>query len=194
MEAGVPLPIMPSESLLLYALIVACELGFWILLFLALAVRYLLRRDRLSRALLIGLPLIDALLVLFTAADLRRGTTATTAHGLAAAYTGFTVAFGGMAVQWADAHFAHRFAAGPRPTQAPSRGWELVTYDLKLWGRCIVACLITIALIEALVRFVGNTEATTPLLAWHRHAFGCIVLWFFFGPAWSLATAWRRAR
>ncbi|WP_144289833.1 hypothetical protein [Ideonella sp. A 288] len=178
---------------MLYALIVACEVGFWVMLLLALAVRYLLRKEQLSRALLLCLPLIDLLLLFFTATDLRRGTTATFAHGLAAAYIGFTVAFGGMAVKWADAHFAHRFAAGPAPTNAPSRGWELVIYDLKLWGRCIVACLITMVLVEALVQFVGNSETTLPLLAWHKHAFGCIVLWFFFGPVWSLATAWRRA-
>ncbi len=185
---------MPSEFHLLYLLIVACELGFWVVLLLALAVRYIARKAQLSRVLLFCLPLIDLLLLFFTAADLRRGTSATFAHGLAAAYVGFTVAFGGMAVKWADERFAHRFASGPTPVTAPSRGWELVRYDLKLWGRCIAACLITMVLVEALVQFVGASQATQPLLAWHRHAFGCIVLWFFFGPVWSLATAWRRAR
>ena len=185
---------MPRESYLLYALIVACEVGFWLILLLALAVRYLLRKEQLSRALLVCLPLIDILLLVFTATDLRQGTKATFAHGLAAAYLGFTVAFGGMAVKWADAHFAHRFAAGPSPAKAPSRGWELVRYDFKLWGRCVAACVITVALVEALVQFVGNSETTQPLLAWHKRAFGCIVLWFLFGPVWSLATAWRRTR
>lgn len=87
---------MPRESYLLYVLIVACEVGFWIVLLLALAARYLLRREPLSRALLVSLPLIDLVLLAFTAADLRRGTEATLAHGLAAAYIGFTIAFGGM--------------------------------------------------------------------------------------------------
>lgn len=184
---------MPPEPHLLYALIVACEVGFWVVLLLALALRYLLRRERLSRALLISLPLIDLLLMAFTAADLSRGATATFAHGLAAAYVGFTVAFGGMAVKWADAHFAHRFASGPAPPKAPSRGWPVVRYDLDLWARCIVAWLITIALIEALVHLVGPGETTEPLLGWYRIAFVSTVLWFFFGPVWSLATAWRRA-
>lgn len=179
---------MPTEHVLLYVLIVACELGFWVILLLALAVRYLLRKEPLSRALLVCLPLVDLLLMVFTATDLRRGTTATFAHGLAAAYIGFTVAFGGICVKWADAHFFHRFAAGPAPTKAPSRGWALVRHDFRLWGRCIAACLVTMVLVEALVQFVGNGAATEPLLAWHRHAFGCIVLWFFFGPVWSLAT------
>ena len=184
---------MPLEPYLLYALIVACEIGFWVVLLLALAVRYLLHKERLSRALLLCLPLIDLLLLAFTAMDLRRGATATFAHGLATAYIGFTVAFGGMAVKWADAHFAHRFAAGLAPTKAPSHGWEVVRYDFNLWGRCIVACVITMALVEAIVQFVGASEGIQPLLAWHKYAFGCIVLWFFFGPVWSLATVWRRA-
>ena len=187
------LPRMPPESYLLYALVVVCEVGFWVILLLALAVRYLLRKDALSRALLLCMPLIDAILLVFTALDLRLGAAATFAHGLAAAYVGFTIAFGGLAVKWVDAHFAHRFAAGPTPEKAPSRGWEAVRYEFNLWGRCIVACVITMTLVEALLHFVGTSEATQPLLAWHKHAFGCIVLWFIFGPVWSLATAWRRA-
>ena len=183
---------MPPETYLLYALILACEMGFWVVLLVALAVRYLLAKKRLSRALLLSLPLVDVMLLVFTAMDLRRGSTATFAHGLAAAYVGFTIAFGGMAVKWADAHFAHRFAAGPVPEKAPSRRWNVVRYDFNLWARCIVASIITMALVEALVQLVGNGEATEALLAWHKHAFGAIVLWFFFGPAWSLATAWRR--
>lgn len=187
------LPRMPSEPYLLYGLIVACEVGFWAVLLLALAVRYLLRNAKLSRMLLLCLPVIDLLLLAFTAMDLRRGATATFAHGLAAAYVGFTVAFGGMAVEWADAHFAHRFAAGAPPAKAPSRGWEAVRYEFNLWGRCIVACLITMALVEALVWLVGGESRGQPLLAWHMHAIGCVVFWFVFGPAWSLATAWRRS-
>lgn len=183
---------MPTESYLLYVLIVSCEIGFWVVLLLGLACRYLLRKEPLSRALLLSLPIIDILLLVFTATDLRRGATATFAHGLAAAYIGFTVAFGGMAVGWADRHFAHRFAAGPVPPKAPSHGWDLVRYDLMLWGRCVAACAITVALVEALVGYVGRGEATLPLLDWHKHAFGCVVLWFVFGPAWSLVVAWRR--
>ena len=184
---------MPREPYLLYFLIVACEVGFWVILLLALALRYLLRKEPLSRALLFCLPLVDVLLLVFTAMDLRSGATATFAHGLAAAYVGFTVAFGGLAVKWADAQFAYRFAAGPRPGKAPSRGWAAVRYELNLWGRCSVACVITVALIEALLQFIGAGETTQPLLAWHKHAFGCIVLWFFFGPVWSLATVRHRA-
>ncbi|WP_119315068.1 hypothetical protein [Calidithermus terrae] len=185
---------MLKESELLYALIVGCEITFWVILVLALAVRYLLRRERVSRILLMCLPVVDLLLITFTAVDLRRGATPAFAHGLAAAYIGFTVAFGGIAVRWADERFAHRFAAGPAPSQAPSRGWALVRYDLLLWVRCIGAAVITMALVEVLAYFSGNAAAAEPLLAWHKHAFGAVVVWFIFGPAWSLATAWRPVR
>lgn len=180
-----------NQAMLLYAAIIGCEIGFWLVLLAALVVRYLARNDGLSRLLLVALPLIDLALLGFTAPDLRRGTEATFAHGLAAAYVGFTVAFGHLAVKWADAHFAHRFAGGPMPPQAPTRGWAAVRYDLVLWVRCVVACVITVVLIEAL-RALASASQTTALLAWHKHAFGCVVLWFLFGPVWALATAWRR--
>lgn len=183
---------MPAEPYLLYALIVACEVAFWVVLLMALVARYALRKEPLSRGLLLSLPLIDVLLLVFTALDLRSGSTADFAHGLAAAYVGFTVAFGGTATRWADAHFAHRFAGGPVPPKAPSRGWAAVRYEFSLWLRCIVACVMTVVLVEALIAFVGDSAITGPLLAWHRQAFACVVLWFIFGPAWSLATAWRR--
>jgi hypothetical protein len=185
---------MWRESQVLYALIVGCEITFWAVLVLALGNRYLLGRERLSRALLICLPLVDLLLITVTAVDLHLGATPAFAHGLAAAYIGFTIAFGGMAVKWADERFAHSFAAGPAPSQAPSRGWALVRYDLILWFRCIGAAVITMALVEALAYLSSTAAAAEPLLAWHKHAFGAVIVWFVFGPAWSMATAWRPAR
>ena len=185
---------MPTQTLLLYVLIVGCEVAFWLVLILSLAVRYLLRREALSRSLLLSLPLIDVLLLLFTALDLSAGTTATLAHGLAAVYVGFTAAFGSITVRWADAHFAHRFASGPVPAKAPSGGWGAVRFDLALWLRCIAAWIIALALIEALIAYVANDAVTQPLLRWYKHGFGCVVLWFLFGPVWSLFVVRRRAR
>ena len=106
---------------------------------LSLATRYLLRREALSRLLLFSLPLIDLVLLAVTAFDLKTGTTADFAHGLAAAYVGFTVAFGGIAVSWADRHFAHRFMGAPVPAKAPVKGWPGLRYELILWVRCLVA-------------------------------------------------------
>ena len=180
--------------MLLYFLIVGCEAAFWVVLLLSLSVRYLLHQEVASRWLLRSLPVIDLLLLAFTAIDLKAGTTATFAHGLAAVYVGFTVAFGSIAIRWADAHFAHRFADGPVPPKAPTGGWGVVRFDLMLWLRCVGAWIIALALIEALVAYVGNEAATEPLLDWHRHGFGCVVLWFVLGPVWSLFLVRRGAR
>jgi hypothetical protein len=177
---------MPASSALLYGLIVGCEAAFWMLLGLALAARYLLRREGLSRALLLSLPVVDLLLLVFTAADLKSGTPATFAHGLATAYVGFTIAFGSVAVRWADQHFAFRFAGGPPPAKAPSLGWSAVRYELGLWIRSIVAWIIALALLIGLIAYIDNEAITQPLHQWFRIAFGSVFLWFIFGPLWSL--------
>lgn len=177
---------MPTHSLVLYLLIVGCEAAFWLVLLGGLVVRYLLKKELLSRWLLLSLPLIDLLLLVFTAWDLRAGTPATLAHGLATVYIGFTIAFGSMVIRWADEHFAYRFASGPAPTSAPTRGWQVVRLDLTLWLRCIGAWLLALALIEALVALVGNDAITQPLRIWYKFGLGTVILWFVFGPAWSL--------
>lgn len=176
----------PVQPTYLYWLIVACEAAFWLVLVLALTARYVLRRELLSRALLFSLPVIDLLLLAFTAIDLGAGTSATFAHGLATAYVGFTFAFGAVAVRWADTRFAHRFAGGPPPPQAPAHGWQLVRYDVELWLRSIVAWAIALALLVALIAYVGDEAVTRPLHLWFRIAFGSVIFWFIFGPAWSL--------
>jgi hypothetical protein len=186
-------PEMPDQSLYLYGLIVGCETAFWVLLALALAARYLFRRNQLSRALLLSLPAVDILLLIFTALDLRAGRPATFAHGLATAYVGFTVAFGGVVVEWADRWFAHRFAGGPAPVGIPTRGWPAVKYELALWLRCIVAWIIALVLLIALMAYVDNEAVTRKLQLWFRIAFGSVIMWFVFGPVWSLFTLRRPA-
>jgi len=188
------MPVAAGESTYLYWLIVGCEVSFWVVLALGLLARYRARRDRVSRALLLMLPTIDLLLVAFTAADLEGGAPATFAHGLAAAYVGFTVAFGPLVVRWADERFAHWLGAGPPPSAAPSRGWAAVRYEALLWLRSIAAWMIALALLSALIAFVDDPAATEPLLSWYGIAFGSILLWFVFGPAWSLVFFRRQAR
>lgn len=177
---------MPSDATFLYWLIVGCEAAFWLVLALALAARYLLSQTSLSRALLFSLPVIDLLLLAFTAVDLKTGTPATFAHGLATAYVAFTVAFGSVVVRWADDRFAHRFAAGPAPVKPPAYGWPAVRYEFGLWFRCILASVITIVLLIALIAFIGDETVTAPLHSWFLIAAGWTVAWFIFGPAWSL--------
>lgn len=170
----------------LYALIVGCEAAFWVALFAGLAFRYLLHWRRVSWCLLLCVPLIDVALLAFTVLDLRGGASATFAHGLATAYVGFTVAFGPITISWADQRFAHRFGDGPPPLKPPSRGWASVLHEMKLWARCLVAVCITYILLVAVIEFVGQPSRTEALHEWFRIPLGTAVLWFIFGPLWSL--------
>ncbi len=180
-------------STYLYWLVIGCEVAFWVVLLLALAARYLLRRDRLSRGLLLALPCVDILLLVLSALDLRGGKPASFAHGLATAYVGFTVAFGSLVVRWADQRFAHRFAGGPAPPPSPKHGWAIVRLDVMLWLRALLAWAITIALLFSLIAFIGEDAATPELRQWFHIAFGSTILWFAFGPLWSLLfLSWRR--
>ena len=152
----------------------------------ALTARYLFNRGHLSRALLLTLPLLDLLLLVFTVLDLRDGTAATFAHGLAAAYVGFTVAFGRVAVMWADQRFAHQFAGGPKPKGPPNQRWSAVRHELGLWVRCIIAAVITMALLVAMIAFVDSEPRTEALREWFRVAVGMVIFWFVFGPVWTM--------
>lgn len=119
----------PSMHRMILTLIASAEVAFWVVLAAGLAARYLLRRPRLGAVLLLGVPLIDVLLLIATTIDLRDGATASSAHGLAFAYLGFTVAFGHSVIRWADQRFAHRFAGGPPPQRPPKYGREKVLYE-----------------------------------------------------------------
>ncbi len=102
---------------MIVGLIIACEIGFWVLIALGLIARYLLRRPRLGAVLLVLTPVVDLVLLLAVGIDLRTGGDATRAHALAAIYLGFSIVYGHRMIRWADVRFAHRFAGGPRPVK-----------------------------------------------------------------------------
>ncbi|NYI06436.1 hypothetical protein [Allostreptomyces psammosilenae] len=145
------------------AVIVFCEVAFWVMLGLGLVTRYLLRWPRVSTALLVSVPLLDVLLLSVTVIDLRSGATAGIRHGLAAIYLGFTVAFGHSMMRWADQRFAHRFAGGPPPWRPPKRGMARVRYEWKGFGQSVVACGIAAAVLVLLIWLVGDPSRTEAL-------------------------------
>lgn len=177
---------MSSGEGTLYALIAICEVGFWVVLIAGLLFRYLLPRPRVSKLLLVSVPLIDVALLVFTVLDLRNGSTATFAHGLAIAYIGFTVAFGPMLINWADQHFAHKFGGGPPPSKPPAHGWASVQYELKLWVRCLLAVSITYLLLLAVIAFIDQANRTQALEDWFQSLIGVLFFWLLFGPLWQL--------
>ena len=149
---------------MLLILIVACEIGFWLLLVAGLLARYALRRPRLGAALLVLTPLVDVVLLVATTVDLRRGAEATAVHALAAIYIGVSVAFGSSMVRWADTRLAHRLGAGPAPTPRPKHGREHARHERRQWARHALAWAIGCSLMLLAWLLVGDPERAERLL------------------------------
>jgi hypothetical protein len=142
-------------------LIVACEAGFWLLLAAGLAVRYLLRLRRTSVALLLCEPLLEVVLFVVTAIDLRNGAEPSWEHGLAALYIGFTVAYGHYTIRWLDGHAAHRLAGGPPPPKPPRFGMPRAAHEGRLWLRTLLAAAVACALLQGAIWFVGVGDTSS---------------------------------
>lgn len=146
------------------AMIIACEIGFWLFVLAGLVCRYLLKLRRLGGVLLACTILVDAALLIFTAIDMRRGATAGFFHGLAGVYIGISVVFGKQMIRWADERFAHRFAGGPAPVPKPRYGVEHARYERKMWFKHLLAWMIGSALLAGLVLAVDDIERSRKLL------------------------------
>jgi len=145
-------------------LILACEIGFWVVVLAGLITRYILRQKKLGAVLLLLTPVIDLLLLLFTVIDLNGGAEASFFHGLAAAYIGVTIAYGHSMIRWADERFAYRFAGGAAPQKAAKYGQERARRERIGWYRHLLAWIIGVALLYGMIWFVGNPEQTEALL------------------------------
>jgi len=145
------------------ALIIACEVGFWVLLLAGLAARYLMRARTLSTVLLVCTPLVDVALLAASVVDLRRGAQPTGAHGLAAIYIGVSVAFGSQLVSWADQRFAHRFAGGPAPVRPPKHGPAHAARERRMWLRHLLAYVVAAAVLGLFTLLVGDYGGLAPL-------------------------------
>ncbi|OHV35244.1 MULTISPECIES: hypothetical protein [Pseudofrankia] len=148
---------------MLGAVIVACEVGFWVLVALGLMARYGLRWRRAGLVLLAMTPLVDVVLLAATVVDLRGGATAGVFHGLAAIYLGFSVTYGHKLIAWADARAAHRFAGGPAPVRLHG-----ARYTRECWadvGRTGIAVFIAAAVIWILTVLVDDPDRTVGLEA-----------------------------
>jgi hypothetical protein len=164
------------------AFIVGGEIAFWVVLLAALAVRYLLRMRRLSTVLLIGVPLVDLVLFVASALDLARGATADFSHGLAAAYIGFSVAFGHSLVRWADQRFAHRFAGAPPPVKPPKHGRARVVYEWREFAKGAAGWAVACGLLWAAILLVDDPARTAALNGWIGRLTVVMVIWLIFWP------------
>ncbi|MCX5331324.1 MULTISPECIES: hypothetical protein [unclassified Streptomyces] len=153
---------------MIVGLIVACEVAFWVLLAAGLAFRYVFGMPRVGLALLLCEPLLELVLFVVTAVDLRGGAEPDWKHGLAAVYIGFTVGLGHSTMRWADAHFAHRFAGGPPPVRPPKYGTARAVHEWKVAGRWILAAVVALTLLQAAIWYVGGEGGTDSLRAWQQ--------------------------
>ncbi|MBM7416572.1 MULTISPECIES: hypothetical protein [Nocardiaceae] len=143
--------------------IVACEIGFWVAIAAGLTLRYGARRPRAGAVVLACAPVVDLVLLCATVIDLRSGSTATWHHALAAAYIGFSIAYGHRMIRWADVRVAHHFRGGPAPVRLHG-----AAYARACWAdvvRTLIAVAVTVGLLAGLVALVGSPERTEALTA-----------------------------
>ncbi|MGW5784047.1 hypothetical protein ACWEWK_08660 [Streptomyces sp. NPDC003757] len=138
------------------ALIIACEVGFWVLLALGLGARYLLKWRRTGVVLLLCEPVLELVLFAVTAYDLKTGAEPGWEHGLAALYIGCTVAYGHYTIRWLDGHAAHRLAGGPPPVRPPRHGMPRARHEGALWLRTLLGAAVACALLQGAVWYVGG--------------------------------------
>lgn len=171
---------------MLLAIIAACEVGFWVFLLAGLAARYLLRWSRTGAALLICVPLVDVVLLVATVIDLRGGATAGFTHGLAAAYIGFSVAFGHNIIKRMDVRFAHRFADGPAPVKPPKHGMAKARYEWQEFGKAVIAWAVACALLLAAIAMVGDAGRTEALQGWIGRLSAILGIWALWPITYTL--------
>jgi hypothetical protein len=149
-------------------LVIACEVGFWVLLAAGLAFRYALRMPRTGLALLLCEPLLEVVLFVATAIDLKNGAQPDWRHGLAAVYIGFTAGLGHSTITWVDARVAHRFAGGPPPVKPPRYGTARAVHEWKVAARWSLAAAVALALLQGAVWYVGDDGDTASLRGWQQ--------------------------
>ncbi|MFD4577789.1 hypothetical protein ACFWNK_04550 [Streptomyces sp. NPDC058417] len=151
---------------MIVALIAVCEIGFWVLLAAGLGARYVLRMPRTGLALLLCEPLLEVVLLVVTALDLKNGADPSWKHGLAAVYIGYTVGHGHRTVRWLDGHAAHRLAGAPKPAGPPRHGMARARHEGTVWLGTLVAAAVATALLQLAIWYVDDPARTGSLESW----------------------------
>lgn len=171
---------------MILALIIGCEIAFWLFLLLGLAVRYLARQRTLGAIILACVPLIDLVLLVATFLHLRGGATPDITDGLAAAYIGVSIAFGPTIIRRMDARFAHRFADGPPAPRPPKYGKERTQYEWQEFRKAAVAWAISSALLAGGVALVGSIERGAVLLDWILRLSMVLLIWLIWPVSYQI--------
>ena len=153
---------------MIVTLIIICEVAFWVLLVRGLALRYLAEMPRTGAGVLLCEPLLEILLLVVTAIDLKNGAEPDWKHGLAAVYIGFTVGLGPQPIKWVERAvrppLRGRPAAGPAAeVRHGARGPRV-----KTAARWIAAAVIAIVLLQAAIWYVGADGDIGSLRMWQQ--------------------------
>ncbi|MFF7733195.1 MULTISPECIES: hypothetical protein [unclassified Streptomyces] len=173
---------------MIVALIAACEIGFWVLLAAGLGARYLLRMPRLGLGLLLCEPLLEVVLLVATAVDLRSGAEPNWTHGLAALYIGYTVGHGHRTVKWLDGHAAHRLGGAPKPVGPPRYGMARARHEGQVWLGTVTGAVVATVLLQLAIWYVDDPSRVTSLESWRYVAWraagihGLVALTYWIWP------------
>ncbi len=143
-------------------LIVACEIGFWVVITLGLLTRYILKKNKLGLFFLALTPVIDLILLVVTGVDLYRGATATQVHAIVAVYIGISIAFGRSMIEWADIRFQYYvMKQGAKPVKR--FGMDYAKHYFKSWGQHVLAFLIGAGILFVLIYLINDSSRTEVL-------------------------------
>lgn len=145
------------------AWIIAAEIAFWIVILIALVFRYRFNKPKLSIFFFALTPVIDLLLILLTAMDLKAGTPASASHGIAAIYIGVSIAYGKTMITWADEKFQQWFLKIQIEKQRLT-GLAKGIHEVKMLGLHVLAYIISTSLLYAMIVFIGQHTDTSSLL------------------------------
>ncbi|MFD7438683.1 hypothetical protein [Streptomyces sp. NPDC059861] len=151
---------------MIVTLIIVCEVGFWVLLAAGLFSRYVLRMRRTGLGLLLLEPLLEVVLLVATAIDLRNGADPSWTHGLAALYIGYTVGHGHRTVKWLDGHAAHRLGGAAPPAKPPRHGMARARHEGRIWLGTVVAASVASVLLLIAIRYVDDPSRSGSLESW----------------------------
>lgn len=142
--------------------IIACEVGFWVVILLGLVTRYIFKKERLGLFFLALTPVIDLILLAITSIDLYNGATATLAHAIAAVYLGSSIAFGKSMIRWADENFRYYVQKeGTKP--ARKTGMDYAPHSLKGTFQHLLAFIIGGGLLLLLIYFIDDPSRSEVL-------------------------------
>jgi len=139
--------------------IIACEIGFWVVIALGLITRYIFKKEKLGFFFLALTPVIDLILLIVTATDLYNGATATQVHAIAAIYLGASIAFGKSMIRWADERFLYYIKKqGAKPVR--KTGFAHARHSMKGTFQHLFAYVIGATSLVVMIYLINDSART----------------------------------